>query len=87
MLCTTDYIIIPNTGVAERFCGTDFETITSKYYNTSLVKLSNKFSIYLYFSASLKPFVLYVVTDNTETPTDLANKGFSLMFRQLICSI
>jgi hypothetical protein len=40
------------------------------------------------FSASARPFVLNVVTDDAEERTDerdVANRGFNLMYRQIPC--
>lgn len=37
------------------------------------------------FAASSRPFVLTVVTDDTELTTDVANRGFFLTYQQLPC--
>lgn len=39
-----------------------------------------------FYTADLKPFVLYVVTNGDEMQ-EAQNKGFKLMFRQLPCSV
>ncbi|XP_001602445.1 uncharacterized protein LOC100118488 [Nasonia vitripennis] len=72
--CTTDFIIIPNPFESGMATGVD------RYCGSSLTEKTT----------FLKPFVLYVVTDDTEegtTTTDTENKGFSLMYKQMICSI
>ncbi|KAK3921263.1 Cubilin [Frankliniella fusca] len=77
LACDGDYVIIPSAiqnqvyTVGDRFCGNGFVTTTSV----------------------TKPFWLGVHTNNTESgfpPTilpDIANRGFSLTYRQLPCPI
>ena len=88
--CTTDFVVIPNPMYVDtslmgpntdRFCGNGFNPVTSKYQFLFLTKYQ------LYFAASSKPFVLTVVTDGSDVPpTDVANRGFSLMYTQNQCS-
>ncbi|XP_057653655.1 uncharacterized protein LOC130892311 [Diorhabda carinulata] len=72
--CTTDFVIIPNPYYTN---GTAVNS--DRFCGTSLTTVIS----------SLKPFVLYVVTDGTEGTTgsdDVANTGFSLTFTQLACA-
>ncbi|CAG9838079.1 unnamed protein product [Diabrotica balteata] len=69
--CLTDFIIIPNPSYPN---GT--LTNTDRFCGTSFDTVQS----------SLKPFVLYVVTNAVEaTDGDVANTGFSLSFTQLAC--
>ncbi|XP_072389880.1 uncharacterized protein [Diabrotica undecimpunctata] len=69
--CLTDFIIIPNPSYPN---GT--LTNTDRFCGTSFNTVQS----------SLKPFVMYVVTNAVEaTDGDVANTGFSLSFTQLAC--
>ncbi|KAJ8666893.1 hypothetical protein QAD02_008555 [Eretmocerus hayati] len=72
--CTTDYVIIPNP--TEVNSNMDNEPVDRFCGSSFSPKMS-----------TLKPFLLYVVTDNTETESDTGNNGFSLSYKQIICSI
>lgn len=90
--CTTDYIEIPSpysisNGVmtpfpgGNRFCGMGFGGASSKPARTS--KLS--FDLRPLFTGQSLPFIVHVVTDGTENPFDVANRGFSLNYQQGLC--
>ncbi|XP_012235854.1 uncharacterized protein [Linepithema humile] len=72
--CTSDFVIIPDP--LENGTPVNTDRFCG---NGFITKTSN-----------LKPFVLYVVTNGDETSlmmmTDVQNKGFALMFRQLPCA-
>ncbi|XP_058792293.1 uncharacterized protein LOC131664866 isoform X3 [Phymastichus coffea] len=75
--CITDYIIIPNAAEVN----TSISTLTADRFCGSA--FTPKIT-------TLKPYVLYVITDSNETNSttpDTENKGFALMYRQMICSI
>ncbi|XP_020288575.1 uncharacterized protein LOC109857064 isoform X3 [Pseudomyrmex gracilis] len=68
-------------------CTTDFVIVPDPRENGVLVN-SDRFcgNGFVTKTSDLKPFVLYVVTNNDEL-TEAQNKGFRLMFRQLPCTI
>ncbi|GFG39627.1 hypothetical protein Cfor_02901, partial [Coptotermes formosanus] len=71
-VCTTDFIVIPNPYQNSTSLNTD------RFCGNALVQTTT-------FS---KPFVLTVVTDNTELRpinADIANRGFCLNYEQLPC--
>ncbi|XP_033610128.1 uncharacterized protein LOC117282858 [Cryptotermes secundus] len=67
--CTADFIVIPNPSQG----GTSLTT--DRFCGNALVPTTT----------SARPFVLTVVTDDTEMGTDVANRGFNLMYRQIPC--
>nr|XP_031831146.1 uncharacterized protein LOC116426404 [Nomia melanderi] len=67
--CTTDFVIIPNPSQSGMAIGVD--RFCGNGFTTK--------------TSSLKPFVLYVVTDGDELE-DMENRGFSLTYRQIPCA-
>ncbi|CAG4942041.1 unnamed protein product [Colias eurytheme] len=74
--CTTDFVIIPNPIVVATNVAVGADRFCGLGFTT--------------VSTSLKPFVVYVVTNANEgatatTPPDVANRGFSLAYSQIAC--
>ncbi|KAK5642457.1 hypothetical protein RI129_008624 [Pyrocoelia pectoralis] len=82
--CQADFIVIPmtmNVGrppgttavTADRFCGGTLNTEANAMVSSTI-------------RSNVKPFRLWFHTDNVESPTDIANKGFCLEYVQQPCS-
>ncbi|XP_035736300.1 uncharacterized protein LOC118447879 isoform X1 [Vespa mandarinia] len=68
--CTDDFVIIPNP--SENGIPDNTERFCGNAFTTK--------------TSTLKPFVLYVVTNDNEL-NDAQNKGFKLTYRQLPCAV
>ncbi|CAG9858631.1 unnamed protein product [Phyllotreta striolata] len=80
---------IPNLGfdaLTNGDCFTDFVVIANPSYPNGTPVNADRFcgTSFNTVTTSLKPFVLYVVTDGNEV-NDVANTGFSLSFMQIAC--
>lgn len=91
--CTTDFIVIPNptqagqTLVSDRFCGLGLNPTTSEFLRINenpvfTYKMLNLGSL----SGNNQPFVVYSVTDASET-LDIGNRGFALTYSQNPCPV
>ncbi|XP_030031849.2 uncharacterized protein LOC115448536 [Manduca sexta] len=74
--CVTDFVVVPNPTVV----ATGLPVGTDRFCGLGFVPIQT----------ALKPFVLFVTTDANEgatatTPPDVANRGFSLTYRQIAC--
>ncbi|RZC33232.1 hypothetical protein BDFB_009129 [Asbolus verrucosus] len=69
--CTTDFVVIPNPSYVD-MAGPNTDRFCGNGFNT--------------VTTSSKPFVMTVVTDATDPPNDVGNRGFSLMYTQQQCA-